>query len=304
MGDDNSLINLGDVSKPATVLIKKISDAIGAVWKPHHIRRIAKAEADAAKIKALSEIEGSEIEERGLRRLVREEGKRQENIESITAGATSQLGEDAKPEGMDLDWITNFFDKARLVSDKEMQGLWSRLLAGEATKPGSYSKRTVELVASLDRSDAELFTRLCSFCMGGPPPVPCVYDVNDEIYSSHGLSFVGLQHLEAIGLTKYDSFRGFNVSAATDQISVSYFGSRFLLKKLKSRSKQLPIGHVLLTKAGGQLLPVCGAVPVPNFIPYMVQKYPSLGFEVVGVIPAEAGNPDQGAQTPRTPGAT
>ena len=31
---ESSLINLGDLSKPATVLVEKISDAIGGIFKP------------------------------------------------------------------------------------------------------------------------------------------------------------------------------------------------------------------------------------------------------------------------------
>ena len=45
MSDSNSIINLGGLSKPATVLIEKISDAVGGVFKPYQIKRIAKAEA-------------------------------------------------------------------------------------------------------------------------------------------------------------------------------------------------------------------------------------------------------------------
>ena len=32
---ESSLINLGELSKPATVLIEKISDAVGGVFKPY-----------------------------------------------------------------------------------------------------------------------------------------------------------------------------------------------------------------------------------------------------------------------------
>jgi len=150
MDEGNSLINLGDLSKPATVLIERVSDAVGAVFKPYQIKRIAKAESEANKIKTLANIELSEIEERAMQRLVQEEAKKQENIESITAQATMQLNEDAKPEDIQSDWIVNVFDKCRLISDAEMQSLWANLLAGEANKPGSLSKRTIELVASLD----------------------------------------------------------------------------------------------------------------------------------------------------------
>ena len=81
---DGSLINLGELSKPATVLIEKISDAVGGIAKPWQIKRVANAEAEAEKIKTLAQIEITDIQQRALVRMVREEGIQQENIESIT----------------------------------------------------------------------------------------------------------------------------------------------------------------------------------------------------------------------------
>jgi len=69
-----SLISLGDLSKPATILIEKISDAVGGIAKPWQTVRVAKAEAKADLIRAESRIEISEIERRALARIVREEG--------------------------------------------------------------------------------------------------------------------------------------------------------------------------------------------------------------------------------------
>jgi carbamoylphosphate synthase small subunit len=77
------LVNIGDLSKPATVFIEKISDAVGGVAKPWQLTRVAKAEAKADIIRSQAKIEISELERRALERMVREEGKKQENIESI-----------------------------------------------------------------------------------------------------------------------------------------------------------------------------------------------------------------------------
>jgi hypothetical protein len=51
MNEGGSLINLGELSKPATVLIEKIAEATGGIFRPFQIRRIAQAEADAEIIK-------------------------------------------------------------------------------------------------------------------------------------------------------------------------------------------------------------------------------------------------------------
>ena len=163
MTDGTSLVNIGELSKPATVLIEKISDAVGGIAKPWQIRRVAKAEAEADKIKAIAHIEIDELQKRALQRFVVEEAKKQSNIEEITAKALPQVKDEAQPENIEDDWITNFFDKCRLISNDEMQILWSKVLAGEANSPGTYSKRTVNFLGSLDKSDAFLFQSLCGF---------------------------------------------------------------------------------------------------------------------------------------------
>jgi hypothetical protein len=170
--NDDPLKTLGELSKPAAVLIEKISDAVGGIFRPYQIVRVAKAEAQAERITAENQIQISDLQARAFRRFLEEEAKKQLNIESITTRALPDLNKQAKPEEMDDDWIANFFDRCRLVSDQEMQSLWSRVLAGEANAPGTYSKRTVNFLSTLAKSDAESFTRLCGFVwvIGGMIP--------------------------------------------------------------------------------------------------------------------------------------
>ena len=54
MSDDNStsLVNLGNFSKPANTLIQKVSSAIGGVFEPWQIKRVAKAEAEEIEVRA------------------------------------------------------------------------------------------------------------------------------------------------------------------------------------------------------------------------------------------------------------
>jgi len=165
MPDDKSIsvINLGELSKPADTLIKKVSSAIGGIFAPWQIKRLAKAEAEASLIKAKAEFEITDLHRRAMHRFVEEEAKRQENMEAITEKALPHLKSGSDPSKMEDDWVTNFFDKSRIVSDSDMQELWARVLAGEANAPGFYSKRTVNFLGDLDKRDAELFSTLCSF---------------------------------------------------------------------------------------------------------------------------------------------
>jgi hypothetical protein len=77
---NNSLINIGELSRPATVLIEKISDAVGGVFKPYQLVRVAKAEAQAERVRAETQIEISDLQRRAFHRFLEEEGKKQKNI--------------------------------------------------------------------------------------------------------------------------------------------------------------------------------------------------------------------------------
>src|SRR5262249_38527571 len=143
---ENPLSQLGELTKPAIVLIEKISDAVGGVFKPYQIVRVARAEAEAEQIRTEAQIQVTDLHRRAMHRFLEEEAKRQSNIEEITRKALPSLEQESSPQNVEDDWITNFFDKCRIISDEDMQRLWSRVLAREANAPGTFSKRTVNLL--------------------------------------------------------------------------------------------------------------------------------------------------------------
>ena len=195
------------MSKPANTLIKKISGAIGGLYKPFQIRRVAQAEADADRIRAATQIEITELQHRAMSRLFAEEAKKQHNIEAITLKVLPDIRPESQPENVEDDWIADFFDKCRLISDEEMQSLWARILAGEANSPGKFSKRTVNLVGSLDKSDAMLFSQLCGFVFMIGNPTPLIYDLSHKIYTDAQVNFSSVAHLESTGLIHFSGCR-------------------------------------------------------------------------------------------------
>lgn len=278
MSDKKSIINLGDLSKPATVLIEKISDAIGGVFKPYQIVRVAKAEAEAERIRAESQIQISDLHRRAFHRFLEEEAKKQKNIEDITYQALPELGEKSKPEEVENDWITNFFDKCRIISDSEMQSIWSRVLAGEANSPGSYSKRTVNFLSSLDKTDASLFTNLCVFGWSISDVVPLIYDVRAEIYNKRGITFNSLKHLDSIGLIQFDNIAGYRRIGLSKRFSVFYYGKPIILELKNEADNEMDIGQVLLTKVGQELAAICGSRPDSDFLEYILKKWKEKGY--------------------------
>ena len=270
---DNPLANVGDLAKPFDTLVKKIAKGVGTLYEPRRIRNVAEAEAEASKIKAESEIEITDLHRRAEQRRIEEEAKHQKNMEDITAKAAPHLNEDANPDAMDDDWVANLFDKCRIVSDDEMQSLWARVLATEANTPGTLSKRTVNLLSDFDKSDADLFTKLCGFGWAIGNIVPLVFDIQADIYNKHGINFDTLSHLEVIGLIQLGSLTGFNRIGFSKRSVVYYYGKLLLLEMPKDVNNELPIGMVMLTKIGQELAPICGSQPVDGFYEYVKDQW-------------------------------
>ena len=278
MSDGPHLVNLGEISKPADTLIKKISGALGGIFEPHQIKRVAKAEAEASLIKAQSEIEITDLQRRAFARWVGEESKKQENIEGIAQKAIPHLKEGASPEKMDDDWITNFFDKCRIVSNDEMQDLWAKILSGEANAPGMFSKRTVNLLGTLERTEAEAFVRLMGFGWNLGEPQPLIFDYTASIYNDAGVTFQVISNLESVGLLRFETFAGFRRQGYPQKAVVFYFGAPIALEF--TGPTEIQTGKVLLTKAGIQLARICESNPVDGFIEYTINEWAKGGVVI------------------------
>lgn len=248
-----SVIDVGKLSKPATVLVEKISNAIGILYEPRRIKQKAIAEAEASKTKALMDLEIEDIQKRALNRLVNEEIKKQENIESITEKSFASLDENSTPEKIEDDWLSNFFDKCKLISDEEMQNLWAQILAGESNTPGTFSKRTIEFMSTLDKSDAILFDNFLTYCWFIVGYQPMIIDYADnEVYTKNSIDFSSLMHLNEIGLITFGAIemkKIFNIH----EIDIGYYGRILKLNLSKHTSKDMKIGFASLTKIGKDL---------------------------------------------------
>ena len=274
-----SLVNVGTLSKPADTLVTKISNAFGRHFDPRQKVRMAEAEAQADRILRVSaaktDIEVDELRQRAAIRFANEEMTKQLNIENIIEKALPGLEDNANPEAMDNDWIMNFFDKCRMVSDDDMQQIWAGILAGEANNPGVFSRRTVNLVADLDKRDAELFRNLCGFAWMIGSLRPLVFDTQHEIYNRCGINFDSLSQLETLGLVHFNELSGFKLLHLPKSFTISYYGKLVELELPSDDDNELQEGKVLLTRAGRELAPICGSAPVEGFFDYVYDRWAS-----------------------------
>ena len=270
---DQAMLNIGDLAKPATMLIEKISNAIGIIYEPRHIKKIAKAEADADIIKFEAKERVKELALRTSDRMLQEEMRRQENIESIIEKAIHKLSSDAKAENIEDDWLTDFFSRSRIISDENMQEVWAKILAGEANSPNTYSKRTLNLLSILEKSEADLFAKLCNLHWQIQSQIlPVIFNIENEVYKKHNINFSTLSHLDSIGLINFNNLSEFELNSIKHPF-VSFYGDNRYLFKLPEGVSKINLGRVMFTKTGKELSYICNRKLDNDYLQYCIQEW-------------------------------
>ena len=272
----------GDLSKPATELIKKVSEAIGAIFEPYQIKRKAKAEYQAKIINTKADIESNELYKRAMNRFLIEELNKQKNIESITKESFQFLNDFSNPEEIENDWLVYFYDRAKNISDNEIKTIWSKILAGEANTPGTFSKRTLNYLALMDKYDADLFTQLCKFKfnMNDEGEIIIIYDIYNRSIKDNNLNYGKLKHLESIGLIHFAGNEGnYSINPTSKSIKINYFEKAFFINIESSKGNSIEIGKIALTNTGYQICKLCNAKPDYNYYYSTIKEIQRLGYE-------------------------
>lgn len=240
------------LSAPVTKLIEVAAAGCGKLYEPTGIRRNAKAEGDALVIIAEAHARADEVSLRAAQRLLEVEARRQINIEAIIEQAKLQLPAEVSQEPVARDWAARFFREAQDISDEQMRGLWSRLLAGEVARPGTFSARTLTVVRDLSPSEAAEFNRLCMRCVKingrWTPLLP------------HGADFTGagftrgeMLRLESAGLVIVQ-MRQFEMPGEGPFTLETRGGASYLVTWLQDyQPNPLSLGDVALTDSGNEL---------------------------------------------------
>lgn len=267
------IMSNGPVAAGVGKLLNTVSEQIGLFLEPHHIRRKAKAEADAniieakskaeiAVVKAENKLVIKELEARAVERLRRQEERRQENMEAIVASAAKQLPEGpVSPDPVDPDWIAQFFGHCQDVSDEEMQNVWARILAGEVVKPGSFSLRALATVRVFGQRDALSFTKFCSLLwIVEGHYTPFLFDPVVGRSTDYPILDEDLLRLHALGLITIETTRGFSISQnAIQRVCRATFANCTYLLSHKSNDG-IHVGQVWVTDIGQELAAVANSV--------------------------------------------
>jgi hypothetical protein len=274
-------MEIPDYLKPVTVLIEKIAGAIGVLYQPRKIVNNAKAESQANKILKLAELELRDIEQRSISRLIVEESYKQKNIENVIQKALPLIVPNATPEQISNDWIINFFDKVKTISDEDLQQMWSNILVGEANKPGKFSKKTISIVSEMDKKNALDFQNLCKFhfYLDDQDHI-LVYDHKDDVYRNNNINFYDLSIFETLGLLQFDPIAGFRQVNLELPIIIKYCNKQYYLSSTTSKT-ELSMGSVLLSPYGRELVSLCNNEFSDEILNYCKTVWKREGFDVL-----------------------
>ncbi len=113
----------------------------------------------------LPEDKQAPIEDRSFRRIKLAELRQQQNIEAIILRAIQYCSDSTVAYRADQDWFNSFIALAEGISNKTMQDLWAKILAGEVAQPGSFSLKTLQAFRSMSITEAKLLAKACSVAM-------------------------------------------------------------------------------------------------------------------------------------------
>lgn len=132
--------------------------------------------------------------------------RQQANIENIISQAANELqganDGTVSDDPVDDDWVTRFFGITKDISSAEMQFIWSKILAGEIKKPGSFSLRTLEVIRNLSQREATAFKKIIPFVVNNGPMCFLLKDLDyKEKYNIQHTDFLMLDACGLITLT-------------------------------------------------------------------------------------------------------
>ena len=241
-------VQLPTIPLPQT--LRNIDKAIGKIVLAGGENVEARIKASTTKAKARTKIEVD-----GMFRTEDEERKFENRTASMKA-ALEEIG--AGPAAADAaseiedDWLNLF---ARLSEDKsseELQQLFGKILSGEIRRPGSFSLRTLQVMSTLTKGDAETLSRLLSYVINGVV-LPFETGESGSPSTAERLFLVELtigSHPSQIGGMKYD----FSIPPGSHILAAS--GRGLLIQNQTSAAVAISIAGQILSQAGKELIKI------------------------------------------------
>jgi hypothetical protein len=185
--------------KPLEKLVDAVQAAIGVLYEPTQIVRRARASAVVTVIMAEADVAKDDVLARAAQRIATSERRRQENIDAVVGSAIEQLPPSVDAAPIDQDWLADFFDQCKDVSNDQLRAVWGKLLANEVAVPSGVSRRTLATLRTLSPADAKLLHLAASLAFKYDEAMFIPEDAWISL-TEFGIDFGDILQLETCGL--------------------------------------------------------------------------------------------------------
>lgn len=151
-----------------------------------------------------------------------------------------------------FDWFIRYYEASGNISDKEMQILWAKILAGEIEKPSSYSLRTLDVLRNISKEEAERFAKICNSAIKIESAQYAIPADHDYI-SKNDINYSDILMLEEIGLINSDSNVRINNDLEVNTEYILYVYGSLIVRAIVSEKRELSLRVFLFTNVGNEL---------------------------------------------------
>jgi hypothetical protein len=226
-----------------------------------------------------------------------EKHQRRSRVLELAAKEITQAPASVDAESyLDDDWMAFFKGKVDQLGTEEAKLLFGKVLAGEVKQPGSFSKRSLGILAEMGPGVGRLFDTLCNIStVVSARHVRVVTlgvgDVGENSLQEFGLPFEALNHLIEAGLifSEYDTFVEMPLAAMGRPFDLG--GDFYRLHVTEAKKTELDtvekrvaalgaVPGVTLSAAGRELRAIVAKRTMHTYVEKLTKGFADRGFEL------------------------
>lgn len=172
----------------------------------------------------------------------------------------SHMEHDTPVEKYNFDWFIRLFEAVGDISDKEMQDLWAKMLAGEIERPTSFSLRLIDILRNMSTQEARLFQETCfkAIQTGNNIFIPR----NREYMQEFGIEYSDILRLDELGLMNSAGSLVLNIPIYPTTIHIASNDALIIVaKSIDSSDNTLTVEQYPFTSTGKELASLYGITP-------------------------------------------
>lgn len=138
-----------------------------------------------------------------------------------------------------------------------MQRIWAKILAGEIRHSNTYSLRCIDVMKNISQSEADLFTKVCGYCICEGEKI--FFPNYDKYREDSNISFSEIMFLNELGLISSDSMLILHCPVSTEPKVLFTNGALLMtIKAMKEKTTTFDVRQFPLTAVGKEISTLIG----------------------------------------------